>query len=337
MARSPVGYRSPFNKISSIKPSPMKAVDPATAQIIAAAAPGIISGISSLFGRKKRRREQAAARKEMEAAKQAYMDMKFENPYAGLQDPLAGLQDPLAGVTNPYAGMENPYSENLYEDLTVDTQGADYLRQQQQHQQANIMQGLKGAAGSSGVAGLAQSMANIGTQQAQKAAAIVSQQEQQNRRLRLQGEQAKREGTFEFDKMQRKAGFDVDLAKRKSAYTTDTKRRLSAYEIDVIKREGQQKYVTAMEQQRTASLYGLGLDRLSAADKARSTARSGFIRGLGQGISGAAGTFMPGGINYNTLGGSGGTPSPYQGYYPSTGSYAGDMNRDGIPDFLERR
>ena len=137
--------------------------------------------------------------------------------------------------------------------------------------------------------------------------------------------------------MQRKAGFDVDLAKRKSAYTTDTKRRLSAYEIDVIKREGQQKYVTAMEQQRTASLYGLGLDRLSAADKARSTARSGFIRGLGQGISGAAGTFMPGGINYNTLGGSGGTPSPYQGYYPSTGSYAGDMNRDGIPDFLERR
>jgi len=293
MARSPVGYRSPFNKISSVKASPMKVLpaalaNPAVSQALLAAAPGIISAVGSLFGRKKRRREQAAARKEMEAAKQAYMNMKFENP--------------LEGITNPYAGMENPYGENLYEDLTVDTQGADYLKQQQQQQQANIMQGLKGVAGSSGVAGLAQSMANVGTQQAQKAAAIVSQQDQQNKRLRLKGEQAKREGTFEFDKMQRKTGFDVDVAKRKS----------------------QQKYVTAMEQQRTASLYGLGLDRLSAADKARSTARSGFIKGIGQGISGATGTFMPGGVNYSTLGGGDAITGMSERAYDSWEDYQGD-------------
>jgi len=307
MARSPVGYRSPFNKISSVKASPMKigvgaylAANPGVAAAAASAIPGIISGISSLFGRKKRRREQAAARKEMEAAKQAYMDMKFENP--------------LEGITNPYAGMENPYGENLYEDLTVDTQGADYLRQQQQQQQANIMQGLKGVAGSSGVAGLAQSMANVGTQQAQKAAAIVSQQEQQNKRLRLRGEQARRTGTFEFDKMQRKTEFDIDVAKRKS----------------------QQKYVTAMEQQRTASLYGLGLDRLSAADKARSTARSGFIKGIGQAVSGAAGTFMPGGVNYNTLGGGGGIPTGDMYSYPMN-QYADIDDIPGLPDYLARQ
>jgi len=300
MARSPVGYRSPFNKISSVKASPMKAIDPVTAKALMAAAPGIISGISSLFGRKKRRREQAAARKEMEAAKQAYMNMKFENP--------------LEGITNPYAGMQNPYGENLFEDLTVDTRGADYLREQQQQQQANIMANLKGVAGGSGVAGLAQSMANIGTQQAQKAAAVVSQQDQQNKRLRLKGEQARRTGNFEFDKMQRKTGFDVDVAKRKS----------------------QQKYVTAMEQQRMSSLYGLGLDRLSAADKARSTARSGFIKGLGQGISGAAGTFMPGGANYNTIGGGGGIPTGDMYSYPMN-QYADIDDIPGLPDYLARQ
>ena len=69
MARSPVGYRSPFNKISSVKASPMKVWTPAHTQIAMAAAPGIINAVGSLFGRKKRRKEQAAARKELEAAK----------------------------------------------------------------------------------------------------------------------------------------------------------------------------------------------------------------------------------------------------------------------------
>ena len=55
MARLPVGYRSPFNKVSSIKASPMKFG--ALAQIGIAAAPGIISAVGSLFGRKKRKAE----------------------------------------------------------------------------------------------------------------------------------------------------------------------------------------------------------------------------------------------------------------------------------------
>ena len=246
MATKPVGYRSPFQK----KASPVKWWQ----QALIAAAPGIIKGVSSLFGRKKRRREQRVANQEMLAAKKAYMGMEFKNPFAG---------------------MENPYAENIYEDLTVDRQGADYLREQQQQSQANIMQQMKGVAGSSGVAGLAQQMANIGSQQARQASAQISQQERQNELYRAKGEQQKQKGTFEFDKMMRTA---------------------------------QYKTVDLREQERTENLYGLSLDRLSAADKARSTARSGFISGLGQAAAGIGGTFMPGGANYNMLSGGGNLP-----------------------------
>ena len=239
MAKLPVGYSSPFKKSSPMKALPW-------AQIAVAAAPGIISGIGSLFGRRKRRREQGRARKEMQTAKDAYMNMQFKNPFAG---------------------MENPYQENLYEDLTVDTQAADYLREQQQQSQANIMQQMKGVAGSSGVAGLAQSMANIGADQARRASVSISQQERQNQLYRIKGEQARRKGSFGFDKMMR---------------------------------EAQYKTVDLREQERMENLYGLGLDRLSAADKARSTARSGFISGLGQAAGGVAGLYAPGGSLYDT-------------------------------------
>ena len=236
MAKLPVGYKIPYRKAS-----PMKFV---WAPALLAAAPGIIGAAGSLFGRKARRREQAAARKEMEAAKKAYMDIQFKNPFAG---------------------MENPYQENLYEDLTVDRQGADYLREQQQQSQANIMQGLKGVAGSSGVAGLAQSMAKIGSQQARQASAQISQQERQNELYRAKGEQMKRKGSLGFETMMRK---------------------------------GQYQAVDLREQQRKELLWGSSLDRLSAADKARSTARSQFISGLGQAVGGFTGTMMPGGVNY---------------------------------------
>jgi len=309
MAKLPVGYRSPFQK----KTSPMRipwaalakwAATPGGGAAIGAAIPGVISGISSLFGRKKRRKEQRIARQEMEAARKAYMDMQFVNP--------------LEGIRSPYAGMENPYAENIYEDLTVDRQAADYLREQQQQSQANIMQQMRGAAGGSGVAGLAQQMAVVGSQQARQASATIAQQERQNQMARLRGEQQKRTGTFEFDKMMRKTGFDIDIAKRTA----------------------QQQYVTAKEQARTENLFGLSIDRLSAADRARSTARSGFLSGLGQAAAGIGGTFMPGGVNYQGgvgVGGSG-APNPYQGYYPSTTGYTrtpNDVDGDGVPNFMD--
>ena len=52
--------------------------------------------------------------------------------------------------TNPYKNMEN-----VYEDLTVNKQEADFQTQQGNQQRANIMQSLKGAAGATGAAGRA--------------------------------------------------------------------------------------------------------------------------------------------------------------------------------------
>ena len=104
--------------------------------------------------------------------------------------------------------------ENVFEDLTVDTQAADYAREQFQQQQANIMQGMRGAAGSSGVAGLAQSLSMQAKDQARQTQMTIGQQLQQNRKLQMQEQSrlntqqsqiqiANMEGArqFELDKM----------------------------------------------------------------------------------------------------------------------------------------
>jgi len=88
---------------------------------------------------------------------------------------------------NPFADMENVYSENVFEDLTVNQQQAQFQAQQGSQQRANIMQGLRGAAGGSGVAGLAQALANQGQLQTQQISASLGRQESANQRLSAQG------------------------------------------------------------------------------------------------------------------------------------------------------
>ena len=93
--------------------------------------------------------------------------------------------------TNPYEGMEN-----LYEDLTVNQQQAQFQAQQGAQQRANILGGLRGAAGSSGIAGLAQSMANQGQLQAQQASASIGQQAALNQKLAFQEAESGRQATI---------------------------------------------------------------------------------------------------------------------------------------------
>ena len=248
MAKLPVGYRSPFNKISSVKPSPAKyafLANPAVQQGLLAAAPGIIGAVGSLFGRRRRRQEQRDARKNLEQAKKAFESIEYKNPYADLQ---------------------NPYAENIYEDMTVDTQAADYLKEQQQQSQANILSNLKGVAGGSGVASLAQQMSNISAGQAKQASMQIAQQERVNQQFRLKGEQQKQ-----------KAQGQVDIAKMQGEATKRAK-----------------------EQARIGALYGLGIERIDAADTARQTAGSNFVSGLGQAAGGVAGLYAPGGSLYGT-------------------------------------
>ena len=88
---------------------------------------------------------------------------------------------------NIFADQENIFEdqENVFEELEVDTQAADYAREQFQQQQANIMQGMRGMAGASGIAGLAQALSGQATKQARETQATIGQQLQQNRRLKL--------------------------------------------------------------------------------------------------------------------------------------------------------
>ena len=77
--------------------------------------------------------------------------------------------------SNPYANMEN-----TMEDLTVNQQSAEFMKQQQMQSQANILDQLRSSAGGSGIAALAQTLANQGNLAAQKASADIAKQEQAN-------------------------------------------------------------------------------------------------------------------------------------------------------------
>jgi len=283
-----VGYKSPFKK----KASPMKAAqvlaNPAVQKALIAAAPGIIGAVGSLFGRRKRRRERARARAEMKKARRAFEAIEFTNPFANLQNPYTNL-------TNPYAGMQNPYAENLAEDLTVDTKAADFLREQQQQSQADLLANLRSVAGGSGVAGLAQSLSNVATQQAQQASAQIAQQERANEMARIKGEQQRRLGEFTTDKLIRQGQFGVE--KMQAAGQS---------QIDILKARGE-ALRSSQEQNRIAQLYGLSIGRKQAADQAISAARSQFYGGLGQAAAGVAGLYAPGG----SLAGTG---NPFSGY-----------------------
>ena len=80
------------------------------------------------------------------------------------------------------ADTSNLYTnqENVYEDLTVNTQQADFVAQQQQQGMANTMSALQGAAGGSGIAALAQSLAGQQSQNAQQASISIGEQEAGN-------------------------------------------------------------------------------------------------------------------------------------------------------------
>ena len=121
---------------------------------------GLANVAGGIIGGRARRREQRAARAQMQERMAAYENMQFENPFANLQ--------------------------NTAEDLTVNQQQAQFLAQQQQQGLANTMGALQGAAGGSGIAALAQAMSNQQAQNLQQASASIGQQESRNQALAAQ-------------------------------------------------------------------------------------------------------------------------------------------------------
>lgn len=184
------------------------AVPVMAAAAAAQAVGGVIKTVGSLFGGGKRRREQRRAAAELAQRKEKYEQLD---------------------TSNPYANMTNPY-----ENLTVNTQAADFAAQQNSQNAANIMSGMAAAAGGGGIAALAQSMANSQAQATQQASASLAQQESQNQQLAAQGEfkrqsmiaageqvsqqrEADKQGTLLGMAQQRKAAADQARADAKAA------------------------------------------------------------------------------------------------------------------------
>ena len=127
-----------------------------------AAVGGIAQLGMGLYGMKGRRQERREADVEFSQAKAAYQNLDTTNPYMNMQ--------------------------NAYEDLTVNTQQADFTSQQQNQGLQNTLDAMQGAAGGSGISALAQAMANQQSQNMQGASASIGQQEASNAAMAAQGD-----------------------------------------------------------------------------------------------------------------------------------------------------
>ena len=113
------------------------------------------------FQAPERRQRMRESQADFEFAKRQYMSQDLSNPMLGL--------------------------ENAYEDLTVNTLEADFIREQQDQNLADTMDTLRSSAGGSGISSLAQSMLNVQNQNAIQNAARIGGQEARNNMLRAQG------------------------------------------------------------------------------------------------------------------------------------------------------
>jgi hypothetical protein len=113
-------------------------------------------------GARRRRAELKRAQEEFDRRLQTYEDSEFQE-----LDPDEYRQ------------------ENVFEDVTVDTEAVDYSAEQFKQQQANIMQAFKGVSGASGIGALAQGLSNQAAKQARESQVYISQQLAQNKKMRL--------------------------------------------------------------------------------------------------------------------------------------------------------
>ena len=156
-----------------------------------AAVVGAVSGTMKIFeaiGANKRRRQamkdNEKAKAKMERQRDEYMNMP---------------------VTNPYLDKEN-----VYEDLTVNTQASEFAAEQNQQGLANTLANMNQAAGGSGIAALAQALAGQSAIANQKASISIAEQERQN-------EMKERAQADQLDTLERKGNKYVEDMRRNMA------------------------------------------------------------------------------------------------------------------------
>ena len=203
---------------------------------------GIASGI---IGHKRRKQEQADAQQLFDRNMAQYMNQDLSNPYTNM--------------------------ENVYEDLTVNTQAADFAAQQQAQGMANIMGQMGAAAGGSGIAALAQSLANQQSQNAQQASADIARQEAGNQKA-----QAQMAG--QLQSMEREGDL-ISRSMKREQYETElgmSQQRLAAANL-------------ARQQATQAIVGGVGQIAATGIKAIPGVAAQGQMAGAGEGIAGFIG------------------------------------------------
>ena len=224
---------------------------------------GIAKTIKGGKAKKEAKKEQEKAEAEMQKYRQQYENLDTSNIYAD--------------VKNKYANIQTEF-ENVYEDMTVNQQQAQFEKQMQQQQQANIMQGLKGAAGGSGVAALAQAMANQGQLGAQRISASIGAQESAQ-------QMAKAQGAAGVQQMERAAEMQIAQGEQQA----ETQRLAGA------------ETARGLEYQKTGTFLGMAQQRVGAAKAAVASAEAQQMEGISQ--IGSAGTqLMSAGMSPTPMG-----------------------------------
>lgn len=196
-------------------------------------------------------------KKEMQDSKAAY-DKQLA-VYKGLDtsNPYANMKNRYAGMENKFAGMDNPMT-----DLQVNTQQAEFMGDQFQQSQANIMANMQGAAGGSGVASLAQAMANSSAKFARQSAASIGQQEAKNTMMTAQNQ----------------AKINMLVAQEDSKNQLMQAKGASMVDQSIAKGE---LASMQMEQSKQGTILGMDANRVAAANQQQMMAQQQIIGGIG--------------------------------------------------------
>ena len=180
----------------------------------------------------------------------------------------------FGSVRNRFQNLGNAFKgvENAYEDITVNTQQAEFMAQQSQQGAANIMQDMSGAAGGSGIGALAQALANQQTQSMQQASASIGMQEAKNQQLQA-GAQSK---------------IDLMTAQQDNKNAALTAKGFA--DTDKLRGEGAYRSQQA-EASKQSTLLGMEAGQLQQANQAVAANQAAMIGGIGDVVGGVAGGF----------------------------------------------
>ncbi len=275
--------------------------------------------IGSNRAKKRAQSAQTIANDNFQRQQKAYESFTFDNKFDSLKNTAAGAQNFAANLENFGVGvqeradsMQNFASrmENTAEDLTVNTQQAEFLAQQQQQGLANTLASVRGAAGGSGVAALAQALSNQQTQNLQQASASIGMQETQNARAAAAQASQIQQAIAQESSANQAAGlqasqFQAQMAQANQMASVDAQTRNQELFIQQAAQNQLQQAqgamaVQGMEFDRRSTMFGLAGEQVGAANAQMQQARqmqqdafSGLVSG-GMGMMGSAIPGIPG-------------------------------------------